>query len=149
MSSPEPPYGGEGGPADDPTQAYPPAPGGAPASEYAQQPPPQKGKQARWLWPVVVLIAVLGIVAGIIASENKSGSTSTVVNEQTTSSLGINVQAPTRTETTTTTNTVTAPPKTVTAPAPPATNSTPTVTTQKAPTETSGAEKTTPTTPSP
>lgn len=88
-----------GGPRDQPPGATPEA-GGA-------------GRSNRWIWPVVVLLAILGVLAGVIASDNKSKPTSTVVNQQTTTSLGVNVQ-PVHT---TTTSTVTAPTKTITEPA--------------------------------
>jgi hypothetical protein len=76
------------------------------------------------MWPVIVVIVALGVLAGVIASDNKS-KPSTVVNQQsTTNSLGVSVQAPQPTQTTTVTaptKTVTAPSQTVTSPATPAT----------------------------
>jgi len=66
---------------------------------------------------VFALLAALGVLAGIIASDNKSNPPSTTVNQQTistTNSLGVSVEAPKPAQTTT----VTAPAKTVTAPAP-------------------------------
>jgi hypothetical protein len=73
---------------------------------------------------VIIVIVALGVLAGVIASNNKS-KPSTVVNQQsTTNSLGVSVQAPQPTHTTTVTaptKTVTAPSQTVTSPATPAT----------------------------
>ena len=63
------------------------------------------------------LLAALGVLAGVIAANNKSNPPSTTVNQQTvstTNSLGVSVQSPKPAETTT----VTAPAKTVTAPSP-------------------------------
>jgi hypothetical protein len=70
---------------------------------------------------VFALLAALGVLAGVIASDNKSSSPSTTVNQSTTNSLGVSVQAPKPAQTTTVTapaKTVTAPAQTVTAPAP-------------------------------
>lgn len=70
------------------------------------------------------LLAALGVLAGVLASDNKSNTPSTTVNQQTIStanSLGVSVQAPKPAQTTTVTapaKTVTAPAQTVTAPAP-------------------------------
>jgi hypothetical protein len=70
---------------------------------------------------VFALLAALGVLAGVIASDNKSSSPSTTVDQSTTNSLGVSVQAPKPAQTTTVTTpakTVTAPAQTVTAPAP-------------------------------
>jgi hypothetical protein len=70
---------------------------------------------------VFALLAALGALAGIIASDNKSSTPSTTLNQSTTNSLGVNVEAPKPAGTTTVTapaKTVTAPAQTVTAPAP-------------------------------
>lgn len=119
----EPPSPGGQPPAPESGQrpgGYPPQ--GAP-QDYPQQGYPQQGsgeppqKSRAWLWVLLVALVAAGVVAGIIASENKS---SPVVNQQTTStvnSLGVTVQAPQAEKTVTTpAQTVTAPPKTVTTP---------------------------------
>jgi hypothetical protein len=83
----------------------------------------QEPRRSGWIWPVFGLIAALGVLAGVLASDNKA-NTPTTVNQQTistTNSLGVSVQAPKPAETTTVTapaKTVTAPPQTVTAPPP-------------------------------
>lgn len=70
---------------------------------------------------MLAAVIILGVLAGVVAANNKESSPGTVVNQQsTTNSLGVSVQSPTRTETTTVTaptKTVTAPAQTVTAPA--------------------------------
>jgi hypothetical protein len=107
--------------------AAPPPPGSTPNPDEGDTPRPQidaeqeqqtrsSQKHSGWIWAAIALVAALGVLAGVIASDNKSKSPSTVVNQQTTSttnSLGVSVQAPQPTHTTT----VTAPTKTVTAPA--------------------------------
>jgi hypothetical protein len=70
------------------------------------------------------LIAALGVLAGVLASDNKANTPSATVNQNTistTNSLGVSVEAPKPAQTTTVTTpakTVTAPAQTVTAPAP-------------------------------
>lgn len=70
------------------------------------------------------LIAALGVLAGVLASDNKANTPSATVNQNTistTNSLGVSVEAPKPAQTTTVTTptkTVTAPARTVTAPAP-------------------------------
>jgi hypothetical protein len=69
------------------------------------------------------LIAALGVLAGVLASDNKANTPSATVNQNTistTNSLGVSVEAPKPAQTTTVTTpakTVTAPAQTVTAPA--------------------------------
>jgi hypothetical protein len=114
--------------------AAPPPPGSTPNPNAGANPPPNDAerdqqtrssqKRSGWIWPTIAMLAVLGVLAGVIASDNKSKSPSTVVNQRTTSttnSLGVSVQAPQPTHTTTVTaptKTVTAPVKTVTSPKP-------------------------------
>jgi hypothetical protein len=84
---------------------------------------------------VFALLATLGVLAGVIASDNKSSTPSTTVNQQTvstTNSLGVSVQSPKPAETTT----VTAPAKTVTVPSPTVTAPAPASTTPATPPKT-------------
>lgn len=102
MSTPAPPPGNE-----------PPerATGAAPGTGSGQTQPPER-KHPGWLWPAIAVFGVLGILAGVIASQNQASSeqpTSTV------NSLGLTLQTPASTVT----NTVTTETETVTAPAPP------------------------------
>jgi hypothetical protein len=131
--------------------ASPPPPGSSPGPD-GQLPPSGPGpgegerepRRSGWIWPVFGLIAALGVLAGVLASDNKANTPTTTVNQQTistTNSLGVSIQAPKPAETTT----VTAPAKTVTAPAQTVTAPPPAKTTPEKPAKTD----TTATTPSP
>jgi hypothetical protein len=112
------------------------------AAERDQQAGAPK-RRGTWIWPLIVVLAALGVLAGVIASNNKSKSPSTVVNQQTTSttnSLGVSVQSSQPTHT----STVTAPTKTVTAPAQTVTSTAPASTTPTAATQTSTTPATAP-----
>jgi hypothetical protein len=123
-----PPTPPEGGPDAVGGDAQPPDAGASVTSAPDREPSQRK----LWLWPLFAAIIVLVVLGAIIADNNKS-KPSTVVNQQSTStvnSLGVTVPAP-QTNTTTVTaptttvtapaKTVTAAPTTVTAPAAPAT----------------------------
>ncbi len=130
-----PPPGSTPNPAGD---VPPPGPG----TERDQEAAASK-RHGAWIWPLIAVLAALGVLAGVIASNNKAKSPSTVVNQQTTSttnSLGVSVQSPQPTHT----STVTAPTKTVTAPAQTVTTTAPASTTPPATTQTSTTPATAP-----
>lgn len=126
MSTPAPPPGSQ------PPEWDPNAP---PATGDGRQPPPQK--HSPWLWPAIIIVAILGVLAGVIVSQNKA-SVSSQQSTSTVNNLGLTVQAP---ASTVTNKTVTQETKTVTAPAPPAKTTTTTVPskTTTTPTETTPA----------
>jgi len=125
MSTPPPPPGSGAYPED--AGARQPQYEDTQHAQYETQPgpgAPQPKKGGSWVWPAIVAVVVLGILAGVIAANDRSSSPTTVVNQQstsTTNSIGVSVQAPKPAQTTTVTaptKTVTTPAQTVTAPAP-------------------------------
>ena len=98
-SPPQPPDQPPTSPSDEPPAAETPREGAdQPAAPgYPSQggePTDRSRSRHGWLWPLIAAVLVLGIVAGVIASENREAAQSSAgANEPTTvNNVGINVE---------------------------------------------------------